>query len=134
VNFLHDKEAAFGLFRYPPGPTPDPKPSFIAAQTFARVLGRARFARELRRPLGLPPDAYAFGFRSPRETIVVLWALRDGVPARVRARGPIRQVSLAGEERDIPGREARLVLGPSPVYLVLEAGAPRLTRGSRVRQ
>src|SRR5262245_9581639 len=67
-NFLHDKEAAFGLFRYQPPPATgplQPKPAFTAATTLAHTLGRARFVRDLHEDLRLPTDAYALPFHAP---------------------------------------------------------------------
>jgi hypothetical protein len=132
ANELHDKEAAFGLFRYQAVPTPDaldPKVAYAAATVLAHVLGRTRFVRDLRGELGLPPEAYAFSFRSgrPRQTIIVFWATADGVPLTTRVRGRVRAarlISMEGAATDVALPAITLTLGPSPVYLVLEEGGP----------
>jgi hypothetical protein len=127
-NFLHDKEAAFGLFRYPATTTPAPKPSFVAARTLARVLGRTRFAGDRRATLGLPPEAYALAFRSrrPRVTVIVAWATRD-VPVTIPVPRGVRRLHLVdmyGAERALAPRGVALTIGPGPIYVVLEEGPP----------
>jgi len=120
ANFLHDKEAAFGLFRYTPGEPPDPKPAFTAAATLSRVLGRARFARDLRAALELPSDAYAFSFRRALQTIIVLWTTSEA-RVDVPATGTVGLVTMDGTASNL-GRPASvaLTLGPDPVYLILD--------------
>jgi hypothetical protein len=127
-NFLHDKEDAFGLFRYQPAPAAgalDPKPAFVAAATLACLLGRTRFARDLRQELGLPPEAYALCFldRRRHQTVIVFWATAEGVPVSTRlaahVRG-LRLVTMDGAETDLGRpRDVALTLGPDPVYLML---------------
>lgn len=125
ANFLHDKEAAFGLFRWPPSATPDPKPAFTAAATLGRFLGPTRFVGDLRTELGLPPGAYALGFeRSRNETVVVLWSTSAGMPLTLPARGRLRLVDMDGTERNAGGHGATLTLGPTPVYLIVQEGRP----------
>ena len=59
------------------------------------------------------------------------------MPVSVTASGRVRRIRLV----DMAGGGVRdhrtpvtLALGPSPVYVVLEAGAPRPMSGSRARQ
>jgi hypothetical protein len=127
-NFLHDKEAAFGLFHYQPTPIAgalDPKPAYGAARTLATVLGPTRFERDLRADLGLPSTAYAYAFRhGPRSRVLVLWATADADATQVPiARGVrrVRRVEMDGASADL-GRPASVdvTLTPTPVYLLLE--------------
>ena len=129
-NFLHDKEAAFGFFRYQPPPATgplEPKPAFTAAATFARVLGNARFARDLRQELRLPDEAYALSFRDRRthRTVIVFWATRDGVPVHAGVASSARRVQTVpfdGTPATDLGRTNALdlTLGRSPLYVVLD--------------
>jgi hypothetical protein len=129
-NFATDKEHAFGLFRYQPAPTAatlDPKPAYHAARTLASVLGATRFSKDMRVALGVPPDGYAFAFRSgkPRRIVFVLWAVREGVPLDIGITGgglAVHRVEMDGTVIDL-GKPERidLVLGPTPFYLVLGA-------------
>lgn len=128
-NFLHDKEDAFGLFRYQPAPTADtldPKPAYGAARTLASVLGPTRFMGDAHDELGLPAAGYAFRFRggAPRRTVLVLWATADGVAARPaipRGVRRVRRVEMDGTTTDLGHPDhVDLTLGPTPVYVVLD--------------
>ncbi len=128
TNFQHDKEAAFGVFRYDAASTgpPDPKPAFTAAATLGRVLGTTRFVRDLRRELRLPDDAYALCFRdrSRHTTVIVFWATREGVAVRAGIGSGVRgltRVELDGTTTSLGRpRAVDLTVGQSPFYLVLD--------------
>ncbi len=132
-NAAHDKEAAFGLFRYNEGAPADfldPKPAFAAAVTFARVLGTSKLVGDLRDQLGLPPAAHGFAFRDKKgkKTVWVLWATTDGIVIQTAVGMPVRGahiVDMTGIDSDV-GRptDLTLTLGQDPFYLVLEEGAP----------
>jgi len=128
-TFATDKEAAFGLFRHQADPTAgplDPKPSYAAARTLARVLGPSRFVRDVRVELGLPQESYAFAFRNKkgRQTVVVFWATTDGVaisPLVSPAYRRVRRVEMDGTESDLGDPDQLdLTLGPTPFYVVFE--------------
>ena len=128
-NFLHDKEAAFGLFRYQAAPAPgalDPKPAYGAAKTLAGVLGPTRFVRDLRAELNLPQDAYALCFqqRKPKRTIIVFWATRDGITVH-QAVAPnvtaIRSIAMDGTVTTLDeSGTVSFGLTDTPVYLVFD--------------
>jgi hypothetical protein len=131
-NAAHDKEAAFGLFRYNEGAPADfldPKPAFAAATTLARVLGPTKLVGDLRDQLGLPPEAYGVAFRDKKTktTVWVLWATADGIVVQAAVGMPVRAariVDMTGIDTDV-GRpsDLTLTLGRDPFYLVLEEGA-----------
>lgn len=131
-NAAHDKEAAFGLFRYNAGAPADfldPKPAFTAAATFAHVLATTKLVGDLRDQLSLPPEAYGFAFRDKKahRTIWVFWATRDGVVVQAPVDFPVHDahiVDMTGIDTDLgrPGN-LTLTLGQDPFYLVLEEGA-----------
>lgn len=126
ASFLSNKEDAFGLFRYTSSPGAgalEPKPAYQAAKTLGAVLGPARFEKDLRIALGLPPGAYAFQFRSakPAETILVFWTMLEGVTAEVNlaTAARVRRVEMDGTETDLGHpTTVELALGPTPFYLV----------------
>jgi hypothetical protein len=125
-NFLHNKEDAFGLFRYQPAPTTgslDPKPAYGAARTLATVLGPTRFERDLRHDLALPPSAYAYSFQrgSSHRRVLVLWATVATpvtIPHDVRH---VSRVEIDGTITDLGRPELiEVTLTPTPIYLVFD--------------
>jgi len=124
----HNKEAAFGLLRYQPAPRRgnlDPKPSYVAARSFAQVLGDTRFSRDVASALRLPAGTHALRFRAEdrSRSVLVLWSTIDGVVLRGRLDAAITGVELVtvdGAATDL-GRpaEVTVMLSASPVYLVL---------------
>ena len=125
----HDKEAAFGLFRYQAAAGPlDPKPAFTAARVFAQLLARTRYSRDLRATYHLPDDAWALCFAKGRQLVIVLWSTRPTgydlsttLASHVRS---ARVVTMDGRSTELdPKQPVSLVLGPSPVYLIVSGGA-----------
>ncbi|HLK10836.1 MAG TPA: hypothetical protein VKW76_05610 [Candidatus Binatia bacterium] len=130
ANFLHDKEAAFGLLRWNPDPAPGalvPKPAYTAARTFAAILGDTRFGRDLSARLGVEAaGGYALAFRGRARTVLLLWAPGAAVPLRLTPSGRVRAARVIAQDGTVTALDARapitLTLGPSPVYLELEEG------------
>jgi polysaccharide biosynthesis protein PslG len=128
-NFLHDKEAAFGLFRYQATPTAaalDPKPAYGAAKVLAGILGPTRFVRDLRSDLNLPPEAYALCFQQtkPQRTIIVFWATRAGITVNEAVASnvtAIRTIAMDGTVTPIELADSvSFPLTDTPVYLVFD--------------
>jgi hypothetical protein len=125
ANADHDKEAAFGLFRYQTAADPlQPKPAFAAARVFAQLLGRTRYSRDLRAVFHLPDDAWALCFVKGRQQVIVLWSTRPqggqlDTTLNHHAR-KARVVAMDGSATRLdPRQPLSLVLGPSPVYLIV---------------
>jgi hypothetical protein len=129
-GFLSNKEDAFGLFRYQVDPVAgalDPKPAYQAARTLAAVLGQTRFVKDLDVQLRLPNDAFGFFFRNAKtsQAVVVFWATRDDVAISTGLSTGfkrVRRVDMDGTTTEL-GKLDRvdLTLGPTPIYLVLDA-------------
>jgi hypothetical protein len=130
ANEQHDKEAAFGLFRYQATPVAtalDPKPAYTAAATFGNLLGATHFVKDLRVDLNLTNEqnAFSFGRSNPNQTIIVFWSTTDGGPTVHEVVAPnvkdTRRIEIDGTQTDLGLPTAvDLTLGPTPFYIVFD--------------
>lgn len=120
-------EATFGLFDYSADPTKArAKPSWTAYRTLLQTLGAYRLSADLRAPLALAQDTFAYRLTHPTSTAraTVLWSRAPGGQPLTLTLAPstktVEKVTIEGKKTTLTPQSGKVTLtaGEDPIYLL----------------